>query len=343
MVVTGAAFFGLNATVSKLALSTGLDSPQLTTIRATGAALGLFLLTAITRPSRLKIARHEWPLLIVYGLAGFFVVPMLYFIAISRLPVGVGVLFEYTAPLLLALWVRFVQRQAVRSRLWIGLVASLVGLVGVAELARLGPGLHVGFDTHLRLDGLGVAAALTAACLLVSYYLLGERGVRTRDPMSLTAYAFGISALAGAAVRPWWSFDFGRLGRTSEYGFPVWLLVTYVVIGGSIVPYFLFSAALRHIPATSVGIIGMLEPVFAAAIAWLALGEHLNAGQLAGGVLILIGVTLAETARVRRAEPPSPSREGAQTAKRSGAVANGSRPSPTSAPHASPTPDLPPW
>ncbi len=102
MVVTGAAFFGLNATASKLALSTGLDSPRLTTIRATGAALGLFLLTAITRPSRLKIARHEWPPLIVYGLAGFFVVPMLYFIAISRLPVSVGVLFEYTAPLLLA-------------------------------------------------------------------------------------------------------------------------------------------------------------------------------------------------------------------------------------------------
>jgi hypothetical protein len=78
------------------------------------------------------------------------------------------------------------------------------------------------------------------------------------------------------------------------------------------VPYFLFSAALRHVPATSVGIIGILEPVFAAAIAWLALGEHLNASQLAGGALILIGVTLAETARVRRTEPGA---QAAETAR----------------------------
>jgi drug/metabolite transporter (DMT)-like permease/prolyl-tRNA editing enzyme YbaK/EbsC (Cys-tRNA(Pro) deacylase) len=304
MVVGGAALFGLNATASKLTLATGIDAPQLTTIRATAAALGLFALTAVTRPGRLRLSRRELPLLITYGLAGFFLIPMLYFVAIRRLPVGIGVLFEYTAPLLLALWVRFVQRRAVRPRLWVGLVACLIGLAGVAQMLRLGPGLRLGVDGHLRLDGLGVAAALAAACLLVSYYLIGERAVRTRDPMSLTAYAFGISALAGAVVRPWWNFDFGVLGRTAEHGLPVWLLIVYVAIGGSIVPYFLFGAALRHVPATSVGIIGMLEPVFAATVAWLALSEHLSPGQLAGGVLILAGVTLAETARVATAAIP---------------------------------------
>jgi drug/metabolite transporter (DMT)-like permease/prolyl-tRNA editing enzyme YbaK/EbsC (Cys-tRNA(Pro) deacylase) len=304
MVVGGAALFGLNATASKLTLGTGIDAPQLTTIRATGAAVGLFALTAVTGPRRLRLNRREVPLLLGYGVSSFFLIPMLYFIAISRLPVGVGVLFEYTAPLLLALWVRFVQRRAVRSRLWIGLIACLVGLAGVAQLLQFGPGLRLGVDGRLRLDGLGVAAALTAACLLVSYYLIGERAVRTRDPMSLTAYAFGVSAIAGAVVRPWWRFDFGAFGRTADHGLPVWALVLYVVIGGSIAPYLLFNAALRHVPATSVGIIGMLEPVFAAAVAWLALSEHLTAGQLAGGLLILGGVALAETARVKRTEPP---------------------------------------
>jgi drug/metabolite transporter (DMT)-like permease len=297
MVVVGAAFFGLNATVSKLVLNTGIDALQLTTIRATGAALGLFTLALVTGPGRLRVRRAEVPLLVMYGIAGFFFVPVLYLVAISRLPVGVGVLFEYTAPLLLALWVRFVQRRAVRPRLWTGLAASLAGLAGVAGLVKLGPG--VALDEHLSLDPLGVAAALGAAALLVAYFLLGARGVTARDPVSLTAYAFGLSALAGVAVRPWWRFDFHSLTRRSEYGFPVWLLVIYVVIGGSIVPYLLFSAAMRHVPATSVGIVGMLEPVFGAAIAWLALGEHLAAGQLAGGVLILVGVGLAETARVR--------------------------------------------
>jgi drug/metabolite transporter (DMT)-like permease len=72
-----------------------------------------------------------------------------------------------------------------------------------------------------------------------------------------------------------------------------------VVVLGSIVPYMLVAAALRHLPATSVGIIGMVEPVLAATVAWVTLGagEALNTAQLGGGLLVLAGVTLAETAR----------------------------------------------
>jgi drug/metabolite transporter (DMT)-like permease/prolyl-tRNA editing enzyme YbaK/EbsC (Cys-tRNA(Pro) deacylase) len=298
MVICGSVFFAVNGTISKLVLRTGIDSAQLTTVRATGAAIGLVLLTVLVRPARLKVTRRELPLLITYGVAGFFFVPMLYFVAIGRLPVGVGLLFEYTAPLLVALWARFVQGQAVKPRLWIGLVASLVGLAGVAELIRVGPGLHVALDRHLRLDGLGVAAGLAAAVMLAIYYLLGTRGVTGRDSLSLTAYAFGLAALVGSIVRPWWNFDYGRLAVTGDFGVPVWLLVGYVVIGGSIVPYLLLAGAMRHLPATSVGIIGMVEPVVASTVAWLTLHEQLNAGQLGGGALILAGVALAETARV---------------------------------------------
>jgi drug/metabolite transporter (DMT)-like permease len=72
------------------------------------------------------------------------------------------------------------------------------------------------------------------------------------------------------------------------------------------VPYLLVAAALRHLPATSVGIVGMVEPVVAAAVAWLALGEALDATQLAGGALILIGVAMAESARIAVPEQTAP-------------------------------------
>jgi drug/metabolite transporter (DMT)-like permease len=295
MVLAGSVLFAVNGTVSKLASSTGIDAPQLTSLRAGGAALGLFTLALVLRPSRLRITRREVPMLIGYGLAGFFLVPMLYFVAINRMPVGIGLLFEYTAPVLVALWARFVQGHAVRPRLWLGLAASLVGLACVAEIWG-----------RLRLDAIGVLAALTAAVLLAAYYLLSARGVVNRDALSLTAYAFGVAALAGAAVRPWWRFDLGSLGATSETGHaPVWLLLAYIVIGGSIAPYLLIAGAMRHLPPTSVGIIGMFEPVVATAVAWLVLHEHLDPAQIAGGVLILVGVALAETARVK-AEPSDP-------------------------------------
>src|SRR5262249_27508336 len=151
--------FAVNGTASKLILRAGVDPPRLTTLRATGACLGLLVLSAVARPGvrRLRVTRHDLPLLIAYGIAGFFLVPMLYFVGIGRLPVGISLLFEFTAPLFVALWIRFGRRQPVRPRLWAGLAASLVGLAGVAEIWHAN-GAH--------LNPLGVAAALTAAVLL---------------------------------------------------------------------------------------------------------------------------------------------------------------------------------
>lgn len=259
------------------------------------------LLSVVLPPGarRLRVRRDEVGLLVAYGLSGFFLVPMLYFVAISRLPVGIGLLFEYTAPLLVAVWARFGQRRPVRPRLWGGLALSLVGLACVAEVWG-----------DLRLDGLGVAAGCGAAVLLAVYYVLGARGIEQRDSLSLTAGAFTVSAVAGLITRAVTVGDGGweALGR-QEAGVPVILLCCYVVVLGSIVPYLLVAAALRHLPATSVGIIGMIEPVVAAAVAWVTLGagEALNAAQLTGGLLVLTGVILAETARTPVAvAPPGP-------------------------------------
>ncbi len=298
MVISSGALFAVNGTVSKLVLRAGLDAPQLTLLRAAGAFTGLLLLSLALRPGarRLRVRRAELPLLLVYGLSGFFLVPMLYFVAISRMPVGIALLFEYTAPLLVALWARFGQRRRVRPRLWGGLALSLAGLACVAEIWG-----------DLRLDGLGVAAGFGAAVLLAFYYVLGARGVEQRDTLSLTTWAFGASAVAGLITRAVTAGTGGWEPLTrSEAGVPVALLCCYVVLLGSIVPYLLVAAALRHLPATSVGILGMVEPVIAAAVAWLTLGagEALNTAQLAGGFLVLVGVTLAETART--AAQPAP-------------------------------------
>src|SRR6266545_4987620 len=153
------------------------------------------------------------------------------------------------------------------------------------------------------LGGVLVHDARRLAVLLAVYFVVGARGVADRDPLSLNCWAFGVAALAGAIARPWWGFPFGVLDNTKA-GVPVWLLCCYVVLLGSVVPYVLVAASLQHLPATSVGILGMIEPVIAATVAWLALDEVLSPAQLLGGMLVLAGVALAETARVAAPEPP---------------------------------------
>jgi drug/metabolite transporter (DMT)-like permease len=297
MVLTAGALFALNGSVSKLMLQGGLDAPRLTTFRAAGAFLGLLLLAILTPPGprRLALRRPELPRLIIFGLVGFFLVPMLYFVAISRLPVGVGLLFEFTAPVFVALWVRFGEHQRVKARLWLGLILTLTGLAAVAEV----------WASELSLDPLGMAAGLTSAVLLAVFYVLGSKSVADRDPISLTCWAFGVAAVAGAIVRPWWTFPVEVMGGSSG-GAPMWLLAVYLILLGTLTPYLLVTMSMRHLPPTSVGIIGTVEPVVASALAWVLLGEFLSSAQIVGGLVVLVGVVLAETARAAKVEPEIP-------------------------------------
>ncbi|GIH04977.1 permease [Rhizocola hellebori] len=291
MVAVAALLFAINGSVSKVILQAGIQARDLTTFRAAGSCLALLIAGVILRPgpTRFRVTVRELPLLLAFGVIGYFVVPMLYFVGLSRLPVGIALLLQYTAPLFVALWARFGRRQQVRPRLWIGFGLSLAGLAIVADVGGA-----------LKLDALGVAAALLCALLFALYFLLGERQVANRDAISVTAWGFGVAALAGLLTRgaggrlPDWS----SLAGTTAGGTPIWLLCIYLIIGGSVCSYALIAASLRHLPPTSVGMIAMLEPVLGSAVAWIALGESLTATQLVGGVVLLAGVGLAETARV---------------------------------------------
>jgi len=139
----------------------------------------------------------------------------------------------------------------------------------------------------------------TATALLGLGHAVGRR-----DPVSLLCYGFLFAALFWAAVQPVWRFPAGRLddsvsllGHLERFSLPVWLLLLYVVVAGTMITFLLVATALRHIPATRVGIVAMLEPVAASAVAFVWLGESFGAAQLVGGAIVLTGILLAQTAR----------------------------------------------
>src|SRR5665811_2336906 len=139
---------------------------------------------------------------------------------------------------------------------------------------------------------------------------MGEHGQRDRDPISLMAFSFGFSAILWAIVSPWWLFPFSRLvhevdlpgalpGQT-----PLWPMVLWIIVLGTVVPFWLVLLAVGRLGPARVGLIGMLEPVGAGIIAWVRLGESLNTAQVVGSLIVLVGIVLAETAR--QGAHPSP-------------------------------------
>ena len=293
MVATAATLFAVNGVVSKVIEATGFSSQRLTEVRSTGAFLGLALIVALTRPRRVWTSRRELVLLVALGIGGLALVQWSYFFAIHRLAIGEALLIQFLAPLLVALWARFVYRERVRRRIWAALALSLAGLVLIVRIWH-----------GSTLDGLGLAASALACLSYAFYVLVAERGVERRDAISLSAWGFLFAALFWAAAQPWWTFpgsyvegDASLLGHLESVALPVWLLVAWMILLGTIVPFVLVVGALRHVSATRVGIVAMLEPVVAILVAWVWLGESLTPVQLAGAGLTLAGIVLAQTAR----------------------------------------------
>ena len=295
LLLTGTVFFALNGTVVKSILLSGVPATTLSETRAFGGFAILFVVVALTRPSALKIRRDEWRLLLAYGVIGVSMTQFLYFVAIERMPIGIALIIEFTAPIWVVLWVRFGRRQPVRSTVWVGLLLAVIGLALVAQVWQ-------GFT----FDGLGVAAAFGAAFALALFFILGEhqrRGDHPRDGLSLTMWGMGGATLFWLVVPPWsfesWATYAGTSAPLAGVGpqFPLWILTLWMVVMGTVVPFVLAMTALGYVTAAQASIIGMTEPLMASIIAWVVLAEVLTPVQLAGGAIVLLGVYLAERSR----------------------------------------------
>jgi drug/metabolite transporter (DMT)-like permease len=293
MAATAAVLWGVNGGVSKTILATGLSSERLAQVRSLGAAAGLVAILAVTTPHRLRLTRRELPYLVGFGMGGLAFVQFFYFLAIHRLAIGIALLVEYLAPLLVALWARFFQHAQVRRRIWVALAFALVGLA-----------LIVNVFGGASLSTAGLLFALGGAFAYALYVLLAEHVVGGRDAVSLLAWGFLFASAFWAVVVPWWSFpghalavDASLGGNLATHHVPVWVLALWMIVLGTIAPFFLLVSALRHISATTAGIVAMLEPVVGALVGWAWLEESLDGLQLVGAAVVLAAIGLAQTAR----------------------------------------------
>ncbi len=209
LVVLSALCLIQNAGVSRVVLRAGLSPALLTTTRVTFTFLVLLVLALLLRRTALVPPRGRLLLLLVlHGAVGVAALQWTYFVAIDRLPVSMALLLEYQAPVLVALWARLVQKEAVRPRLWLGLALAVLGLAAATEVWN-----------GARFDIVGILAGLGAALTFSAYFLIGEAGVAGLDPMRVILWSFGVATICMNLFAPLTGFDGGLLGeRTSMLG-----------------------------------------------------------------------------------------------------------------------------
>ncbi|CAB4590310.1 MAG: EamA family transporter [Actinobacteria bacterium] len=291
--ILGALFFSANGIIVTLVLD-HMTTFRLAQVRALGTFFLLFIITFIQDRNSLKANRREIPTLVFYGIFGYAMVQLGYFIGISRgVPLSLVLIIEFTAPIWIVLWIKFVRKSNVAGSMWIAIALSLTGLILVAKVWQ-------GF----AFDFIGSLGALGAAFALAIYFLMTQSQGVKRSAQAMIVWGFGVSGLFWSIILPIWNFptqiftaDINLQGRFSDYSAPGWLLIAYIIIFGTLVPYLLVVKGIGLLSASTSSVIGMAEPVLAGAFAWIWLSQSWSAIQLLGGVIVLVGIYIADRAK----------------------------------------------
>ena len=293
LLILSALMFASNGIASKLLLDGHITAWRLAQIRAISACAILAIYLWRKAPTTFRIKRSEILPLVSYGVLGIAMVQALYFLAISRMHVSIALLIEFTAPVWIVVYLRVIKRKHVPNQMWLALLLALSGLALIAQI----------WD-GLTLDGIGVIAGFGASFMLAYYFLCGEALSESRDNQSITMWGFFFAGLAWCLVLPVWSFPFDVLttsisleGALEGNSAPGWVLILYVVLVGTIFPYLCVMVGLRNLKASTTSAFGLLEPIFVGIIAWFWLAESWTVIQLAGGVVVIAGIYMADQAR----------------------------------------------
>ena len=293
LMITAAMGFALGGVAAKILREADMDAFRLTQIRTVGAAIILLTFAVMRGKKQLYARRDELKDLIIFGVVGVAAVTSFYFFAIKYLYVSVALVIEFTASIWIVLYLRFVKKKQVSPIMWVGIACAFSGLFLLSQIW-----------TGTTLHPLGVAVAFADAFALAIYFLFADRLSQTRTSLSLMAWGLGVAAVFWSLVLPWWNFPFEYLtntysleGNLSNYSAPGWALVLWIIIVGTVIPYLLTVTGIRELSASTGSVIGMIEPLFAGAIAWWLLNEAFNTTQLIGCAVLLVGIYLADKAR----------------------------------------------
>ena len=271
-------FWGTSATLARLVFRDHAIPPlTVVELRLILSAFALAVWIRWRNPGAFIVQRRDWPSFILLGLLGVAAIQGGYYYSISVLGVGLAILIQYLAPVLIVLY-EILQGARLTGRVAVTIAAALGGTALL--IGNVGSGV-----THAR--PLDWAISFSTAITFAFYIVYSKRVLNRYAPETILLYTFLIAGVFWAIVTPPWRI----LG--AHYSPGMWGLFVILAVTSALVPFACFYAGLRLMQPAEAGILATLEPVVAVVSAWIALGEGLGVLQWLGALLVLVAAGLA--------------------------------------------------
>ncbi len=239
--------------------------------------LAAFLLVRYGREF-LRIPRRDAAGCGLVGILGLTGSNFFYYFAIQHATVAIAITLQYTAPVWVLLWTSLRGHQPATVRRALAVALALIGIALTIGL----------FQSDIKLDLQGTAAALLASFSFAFYNIAGQQLVSRHHPFRIMFYVLLASALFWLVVNPPW-----RLAA-QHYAPGQWGFLFVFACLSTLLPYFFFFSGLKYLDPTRAVIASCLEPVFAVLFAATFVGEGVRAAQVAGILAVLAATVMAQ-------------------------------------------------
>lgn len=295
--LVSAASFGLSGSLGKGLIDAGWSPGSAVTVRILVAVVVLAVPAGMALRGQWRLVRRNVGFVSGYGLAAVATAQLCFFNAVAYMPVGVALLIEYTAPVAVVGWMWFRHGHA-PGRLTVA--GGLLAVVGLVLLLDLGPGTTVTLPGVLWALGAMVGAAV--------YFVLSADESSGLPPMALAA---GGLLVGGTVIWIGGLVGLVPLAATTAavqlggQSLPWWIPVIGLAMVTAALAYSTGIAAGRRLGARLASFVALTEVLMAVLFAWVLLDQLPLAVQLAGGVLVLLGVVVVKAGepRVQRKDP----------------------------------------
>ncbi|MDR3663699.1 MAG: EamA family transporter [Mycobacterium sp.] len=291
--IASAVTFGLSGALGKSLIEAGWSPTAAVVARLTGGALVMAVVATILRRGWLREALSHARTVIAYGVIPIAGAQLCYFNAVTYLPVGVALLLEYAAPLLVVGWLWTTSRRRPSNLTLAGVAFAIAGITLV--LGLIGPGDGPGGQISLAGIGWGVGSAVCAACYFVMSDKASADGTGLHSVtlaaggLVVGAGTVGLLGLSGVMPLVFTARDTTLAGTATSWLVPV---IALAVIPTAMAYTFGIMGIARLQPRFA-SLVGLSEVMFAVLSAWALLGEAITSTQLLGGAVVLAGLALA--------------------------------------------------
>ncbi len=263
----------------------GFTSLQMTSMRSIVSVTVLAIYIFIKDRTLFKVSRGELLVFILNGIT-FLATATFYYEAMARTSESTAVVLMYTAPVMvMAFSVLFLGERfnALKG------IATGVMIIGCCFVAGL---IDLIIDGKLIFDGLGLFIGFMSGVTYSAYNIVTKIAMRRgSNPISCTFYTFLTAAIISLVSNP---FDLvTHFAENPGLTIPLSILLGIVTC---ISPYFLYTLAMRDLPAGTASALGIIEPMAATVFSVTVLGRELSVYSVIGIVLILGAVVILSKA-----------------------------------------------